>query len=156
MNPAKLPAACLIILSALMGAEAASAEEPDSSIASCLRTWGTHPFGASPSYKTMSTSVKVFGIGKQSGDTQRTNAPALVLVNPGVNVMGDTTMELLNPNGWYCFRSKVNVMGNLRIRADCRAHLASAQDGVAILGSNQDVKSVTVLGTTRVEFVGCE
>ena len=103
----------------------------------------------------MATSVKVLGFGKQSADTQRTEAPALMLVNPGVNVMGDTTVELLNPNGWYCFRSKVNVMGTLNIRADCRAHLASAHDGTTVLGSDQTGKSVTVLGRTHVELVGC-
>ena len=155
MNPSKLLATLLITLSALVVAEAASAEEPDSSIASCLRAWGDHPFGASPTYKTMATSVKVLGFGKQSADTQRTDVPALMLVNPGVNVMGDTTVELLNPNGWYCFRSKVNVMGILNIRADCRAHLASAHDGTTVLGSDQTGKSVTVLGRTHVELVGC-
>jgi type V secretory pathway adhesin AidA len=79
-----------------------------------------------------------------------------VLVNPGVNVMGETTLELLNPNGWYCLRSNVNVMGNLDIRADCRAHLASAANGATVLGSNSGTKSVTVMGSTRIEFVGCE
>ena len=155
MNRPKLLIMCLVIFSSPMAAEIASAEEPDSSIASCLQAWGEHPFGTSPKYQTMGTSVKVFGIGKQSADTQRTETPSLVLVNPGVNVMGDTTVELLNPNGWYCFRSKVNVMGNLNIRADCKAHLASAHDGVAVLGSDRNDKSVTVLGNTHVELVGC-
>jgi hypothetical protein len=152
----KLLLAWSIVLSAVMVAEAARADEPNSSIASCLRTWGEHPFGSNPTYTTMATSVMVFGIGKQSADTQRTQTPALVLVNPGVNVMGGTTIDLLNPNGWYCFRSKVNVMGNLRIRADCQAHLASAQDGVAVLGADQNNKSVTVLGNTHIELVGCK
>jgi hypothetical protein len=46
-------------------------------------------------------------------------------------------------------------MGNLNIRADCKAHLASAHDGVAALGSDRNDKSVTVLGKTHVELVGC-
>lgn len=156
MNVSKLLVAWSIIFSAVMVAEVASAEEPSSSIASCLRAWGEHPFGTNPTYKTMATSVMVFGIGKQSADTQRTDTPSLVLVNPGVNVMGGTTVDLLNPNGWYCFRSKVNVMGNLHIRAHCQAHLASAHDGVAVLGTDQKDKSVTVLGNTHVELVGCK
>jgi hypothetical protein len=128
----------------------------DPSIASCLRAWGNHPFGSNPSFRTLATSVKVFGIGGNPSDTVHTEAPALVLVNPGVNVMGGTTLELLNPNGWYCFRSNVNVMGSLRIRAACKAHLASANDGVTVLSSNPDQKSVAVLGSTQVELVGCE
>jgi hypothetical protein len=149
-------ACCLTICSALLMGEVASAEEVDSFIKSCLRAWGTHPFGANPSYKTMATSVKVFGIGSGTADIERTETPALVLVNPEVNVMGGTTVELLNPNGWYCFRSNVNVMGKLNIRANCRAHLASARDGATVLGSGQSDKGVTVLGETRVELVGCK
>ena len=42
------------------------------------------------------------------------------------------------------------------IKAHCKAHLASAHDGVTVLGSNQADKSVTVLGKTRVQLVGCE
>jgi hypothetical protein len=132
------------------------AQEVDTSIARCLAAWGTHPFGRNPAFRTMAASVKVFGIGQNPADTERTEAPALILVNPGVNVMGGTTLELLNPNGWYCFRSNVNVMGKLAIRAHCKAHLASAADGVTVLGSNSANKSVTVMGSTQVELVGCE
>jgi hypothetical protein len=97
------------------------AAEVDPAIASCLKAWGKQPFGSNPTYKTMSTSVKVFGIGANPADTERTSSPSLVLVNTGVNVMGGTTLELLNPNGWYCFKSNVNVMGSLRIKAACKA-----------------------------------
>jgi hypothetical protein len=134
----------------------AFAEDAERSIENCLSAWGIHPFGNNPRYRTLAVSVKVFGIGGSTADTGRTDGPALVLVNPGVNVMGETTLELLNPNGWYCLRSNVNVMGNLRIRADCRAHLASAANGATVLGSNPESKGVTVLGSTRIEPVGCE
>jgi len=132
------------------------AQAIDGSIASCLRAWGAHPFGSNPQFKTIAASVKVFGIGQNPADTERTELPSLVLVNPGVNVMGGATLELLNPNGWYCFRSNVNVMGKLSIKAHCKAHLASASDGVTVLGSNSANKSVTVLGSTQVQLVGCE
>ncbi|MEP6942762.1 MAG: hypothetical protein ABI981_07490 [Betaproteobacteria bacterium] len=146
---------CVTLGTAILMSASSLAAEVDKSIASCLNAWGTHPFGKSPRYKTLATSVKVFGIGHNPTDTERTDAPSLVLVNPGVNVMGGTTFELLNPNGWYCFRSNVNVMGALEIRAHCKAHLASASDGATVLGSNSDNKSVTVMGSTRVELVGC-
>ena len=131
-------------------------EDVDPSIANCLKAWGKHPFGSRPRYTTLATSVRVFGIGQRPADTTRTDSPALVLVNPGVNVMGGTTLELLNPNGWYCFKTNVNVMGGLNIRAHCKAHLASSSTGTTVLGSNADNKSVTVLGSTHVELVGCE
>jgi peptidoglycan hydrolase-like protein with peptidoglycan-binding domain len=141
---------------AMLTNTASLAEEVDPHIATCLKAWGNHPFGKSPKYTTLATSVMVFGIGQRPADTTRTDSPSLVLVNPGVNVMGGTTLELLNPNGWYCFRSNVNVMGGLNIRAHCKAHLASASNGATVLGSNSDNKSVTVLGSTHVELVGCE
>jgi hypothetical protein len=134
----------------------ASAGEVDDSIASCLKAWGTHPFGKNPQYNTLGTSVKVFGIGQDPADTERTSSPSLTLINPAVNVLGGTTIELLNPNGWYCFRSNVNVMGGLTIRAHCKAHLASAVDGVTVLGSSSANKSVTVMGSTQVELLDCE
>jgi hypothetical protein len=131
------------------------AEETDGSIAACLKAWGKHPFGNNPTYKTLATSVKVFGIGDDPTDSEITNSPSLVLVNPGVNVMGGSTVELLNPNGWYCLRTNVNVMGGLTIKVHCKAHLASATEGVTVLGTNSDKKSVTVMGSTNIELVGC-
>jgi hypothetical protein len=131
------------------------ATEIDNAMASCLKAWGQNPFGNNPSYKTLATSVKVFGIGDDPADTEVTSSPSLVMVNPGVNVMGGTTIELLNPNGWYCLRSNVNVMGGLTIKVHCKAHLASASEGVTVLGSNSDKDSVTVMGSTHVESVGC-
>ena len=131
------------------------ATEDNDSIANCLKAWGQHPFGNNPDYKTLGTSVTVFGIGDEAADLKVTNSPSLVLVNSGVNVMGGTTMLLLNPNGWYCLRSNVNVMGGLTIKVHCKAHLASATESATVLGSNPDNKSITVMGSTKVEPVGC-
>ena len=133
----------------------ASAQEIDSSIAACLKAWGTNPFGKNPQFRTLQTAVKVFGIGKNTSDTERTSSPALILVNPGVNVMGGSTIELLNPNGWYCLRTTVNVMGGVNIRAHCKAHLASSSDGATVMGNNSENKGVTVMGSTNVERVDC-
>ncbi|MEQ1638178.1 MAG: hypothetical protein ABL903_15975 [Methylococcales bacterium] len=132
------------------------AAEEEGLMANCLKAWGNHPFGNNPKYKTLATNVKVFGIGEDPKDSEVTDSPSLVMVNPGVNVMGGTTIELLNPNGWYCFKSQVNVMGGLTIKAHCKAHLASATGGTTVLGSDSNKKSVTVMGSTEIELVGCE
>jgi len=155
MNALRVLTWSMIAATILLSAPS-QAEDAERSIDRCLSAWGSHPFGNNPGYRTLAAAVKVFGIGGNTADASRTDGPSLVLVNPGVNVMGETTLELSNPNGWYCLRSNVNVMGNLRIRADCRAHLASASDGATVLGSNAGSRSVTVLGSTRVELVGCE
>lgn len=155
MTGSKLLGAAVVAFSMTAMVGLASAEDQDSAIASCLRAWTVHPFAARLAYRTLAMLVKVFGIGKPSGDFLHTEVPALVLVNPGVNVMGRTTIDLMNPNGWYCFRSMVNVMGDVHVRADCGAHVASAQDGVAVLASDQNNDGVTVLGRTQIEFVAC-
>ena len=135
---------------------AVSAQEVDSSIAACLKAWGNHPFGKNPQFKTLETSVKVFGIGTKTGDTEPTSSPTLVLINPSFNVMGASTIELLNPNGWYCLRTTASAMGGVNIRAHCKAQLAATSDGKTVLGNNTEntgIKNigVTVMGSISVE-----
>ena len=146
----------LVLGASSLSPTAAVANDESGAMNRCLAAWGDHPFGKNPKYKTLSTSVKVFGIGQASGDTKATAEPALVMVNAGVNVMVGSKIELLNPNGWYCLKSNVNVMGGMKIKAHCKAHLASAVEGVTVLGNNSENKAVTVMGKTTVELVGCK
>ena len=148
-------APCLAVGLTLFVPIPASAQPVDSSIAACLKAWGKHPFGNNPQFKTLQTSVKVFGIGSNTRDSEVTSSPALILINPGVNVMGGSNIELLNPNGWYCLRATVNVMGGLNIRAHCKAQLASASDGTTVIGNSSENKGVTVMGSTNVARVDC-
>jgi hypothetical protein len=143
----------LVCISAL--APAIAAEEGDSPVASCLKAWGKHPFGKNPQYKTLSTAVKVFGIGPDTADTEPTQGPALVLINPGVNVAGGSVVQVLNPNGWYCFRTTVNVMGGMTIKAHCKSHLATTSGDLLAAENASEAKGVTVMGSTQVERVGC-
>lgn len=145
-----------IVTSPALAEESENTDSGAEAISKCLQAWGTHPFGAKPQYKTLSTSVKVFGIGENPKDSTITTAPALVLVNPAVNVMGGTIYELLNPQGWYCFRANVNVMGGLIIKANCQAHLASSSNGATVMGTNESTKGVTVMGKTKVKLIGCD
>ncbi len=129
----------------------------EDTVSKCLEAWGTHPFGDKPKFKTISTSVRVFGIGGSPKDAQVTKEPVLVLLSPAVNVMGGTTFELLNPNGWYCFKANVNVMGGMTVKAHCKAHLASANSGATVMGSNDsESKGVTVMGKTKIQLIGCD
>jgi hypothetical protein len=140
----------------MMGmAVAPIAQAQDSQLDGCLKAWDKHPFGKDPKYKTLQVAVKVFGIGQNTVDTEVTSAPALIVVQPGVNVMGGSVIELLNPNGWYCLKTSVNVMGGLTIRAHCKAKIAAAHENVSVASNNEEGKAITVLGSTRVERVGC-
>ncbi len=133
-----------------------SAQEVDSPIAACLKAWGDHPFGKNPQFKTLETSVAVFGIGKKAGDSEPTSSPSLVLINPIFNAMGESTIELSNPNGWYCLRTTVSLLGEVNIRAHCKAQLAATSDGVTARGNkteNRPIKdlNVTVMGPVSIE-----
>ena len=98
--------AALSLGAGLLAPVAVPAQSPDPSIATCLKAWGKHPFGGNPPYKTLATSVKVFGIGRATADTEVTSAPTLVLVSAGVNVMGGSTVERLIPMaGTACART---------------------------------------------------
>ena len=133
-----------------------SAREVDSSIAACLQAWGDHPFGKTPQYKTLHTSVKVFGIGRETGDTEPTSSPSLVLINPSFNVMGGSTIELLNPNGWYCLRTTLSIMGRVNIRAHCKAQLASTSAGATVLGNNSENRNIKDLAVTAMGSISVE
>lgn len=148
----------LVVTSAFTVKPAAAQQDDDSSVAieNCLKAWGTHPFGTNPKYRSLPVTVKVFGIGTPTIDSVQTTGPDLVLVKAGVNVMGGTTIDLRNPNGWYCFVTNVNVMGRMKIKAPCTAHLAQSHDGVTVLGADSTNKSVTVMGKTEIELQGCD
>lgn len=145
--------ACYLGLSAPV---VVSAQEVDSPIAACLKAWGNHPFGKNPQFKTLETTVTVFGIGKKAGDSEPTSAPSLVLINPIVNAMGESTIELLNPNGWYCLRTTASVLGWVNIRAHCKAQLAATSDGNTVLGNNTENRAIKNIGLTMIGAISIE
>ncbi len=149
---------CSLLLCGAASAHTAAAQSDDEgsvAIDNCLKAWGKHPFGANPKFRSLPVTVTVFGIGTPNVDSVKTSDPELVLVKAGVNVMGGTTVELQNPNGWYCFVTNVNVMGKMKIKAACTAHLAQSHDGVTVMGADSTNRSVTVMGKTVVELQGC-
>lgn len=147
-----LLASC-VVLSVPIGV---SAQEIDSPIAACLKAWGDPPFGKKPQFKTLGTSVTVFGIGERAGDTEQTSSPSLVLVNPIFNVMGGSTIELLNPNGWYCLQTAVSILGRLTIRVQCKAHLAMTSNGRTMRGNDAENTGIRDLGVTSVGTISIE
>ena len=152
--------AILLLFTVMIGMEgnlvAAGDAGDQSAVEKCLAAWGKHPFeGKNPPFRILGASVKIMGIGKDVVDSEKTSSPELILIKPAVNVMTKTAFRLLNPNGWYCFKSNVTVMGVSAITAACSAHLASSHDGVAVLGSNADTDGITVLGKAEVTRVDC-
>ena len=129
--------------------------ETEGLLMSCLKHWGNAPFNEKSPFTLLANTVKVFGIGQDIEDLLPTPQPKLYLVDAGPNIMGSSTIQLLNPNGYYCFKNNVNVMGGMTIQAHCHAHLASAGEGVTFGGKDSTAKSVTVFGATHLDLVGC-
>ena len=148
----------IAVISALCLAPAlpASASESDSAIAACLKAWGEHPFGANPQFKTLGMSFKLFGLGSSPADTERTDAPSLVLIEPSFNLAGESTVALLNPNGWYCMRTTVSVLGVETIRAHCKARLATTSSGSTAQANNMGSRSFRDLAVTAIGRVDVE
>ena len=150
-------ATILLPVLAFPGAPAAAEQDDPQAIRECLRKWGNHPFtGENPAYKELGGGVKVLGIGKSVADTEVTSTPRLILVNPAVNVLTKNTYRLLNPNGWYCLKDNVTVLGKSVIEAHCNARLTASSQSVTVLGSSsRGAEGVTVLGKAVVTRVGC-
>lgn len=125
----------------------------------CLRNWGEHPFKTDKQkrYREMEVSVKVLGIGGNVADKAVTDYPQLILIKPTIKVLSKQTITLMNPNGWYCFKSNVTVLGKGIIEAHCKAKLAESSKGVAVMGKNDESGKggVTVLGKSVIKRVGC-
>ena len=145
-----------LILAALA---APALADDQAAINECIAAWGAKspfPKGTKPD-RVIGTGVKVFGIGERQSNEENTTAPSLVLVNPGVNVAGKSTVRLANPNGWYCLQEQTTVAGKITIQAHCDAHLASAQrDGTAVAAHDDTGKGVAVAGALRVQRFGCK
>ena len=143
----------LLLIPTLGWSEEGSDED---ALKACLNNWGKHPFvEGNLNYRTIAPSVSVFGNGVSVRDDRETQQPELVLIKPSVSVFSKGTLELLNPQGWYCLENKVVVFSEVDIQIDCRANLASSSNGTVVLGSNERRDGTTVFGTSKVTRVGC-
>jgi hypothetical protein len=155
---ALLGSAILGLLLVSTGPARASDQDPEDieAVKACLKNFGKHPFNAEkPTFRTMAAKVRVFGIGESSNDEHATEKPELVLIKPNVAVLSKNELNLLNPNGWYCLKGQVAVLGKSESHLACNAKLASNRDGVTVLGGNDHDSGVTVLGSSRLTRVGC-
>jgi len=146
---------CLLLLIPTLGWSEEGSDRD--ALKACLKNWGKHPFvEGNPAYRTIAPSVRVFGTGVSVQDDRETGQPELVLIKPSVSVFSKSTIKLLNPQGWYCLKSKVAVFSSVDIEIDCRANLASSSDGATVLGSNERRDGVTVFGNSNVIRIGCD
>ena len=112
--------------------------------------------------KKISASVSVGGIGNAVNDTVTTKDPVLTLIIAGVNVLGETTYNLRNDNGYYCIMTNVNVLTTLNMNLACHARVADNSVNVNIgsyiddantsgigvhVGSSVNVKRLTASGS---------
>jgi hypothetical protein len=121
----------------------------------CLRAWKKNPFRQNPDYRKLKAGVKILGVGGAVEDNEITKSPQLILVEPSVSVLTKSTLKLMNPQGWYCLKSKVEVLSATNIELHCQANLATSGGQVTILGSDTRGQGVTVLGKSTITRVGC-
>ncbi len=140
------------------GCDVPDADDDDKdALAKCLAKWKNHPF-KSPitNYKKIFASVTVGGFGNAVNDTERSAEPFLTLIAAGVNVIGQPTYNLMNPNGYYCIKVNVNVLAKLTVNLHCSARLADEKVNVNVLSSqtgNTASVGVHVLSTVDVKTV---
>lgn len=147
----------ILILILFFSTQAFAGGKYDKNVRECLSHWKKTPFSSrNLKYKTMKSTVSVFGAGGDLIDKKKTSKPALVYVKASVNVLGKNTIKLLNPNGWYCLNSSTNVLGKAVIELHCKAKLAISNTGATVLGSDSgDQQGTTVLGKTKIKRTGC-
>jgi hypothetical protein len=129
-------------------------------IKKCLAKWGNHPFNENDfsEYRKISASVQVLGIGNPIIDKEVTPAPKLIVVSAAVNVLGEATYDLLNPNGWYCLKVDVNVKSKTNINLACKAKIADSKVNVNVLGNADAAGAVGVHVMSDVKVIrakGC-
>jgi len=134
--------------------------DDDEAVNQCLLKFGNHPFTKDKvrHYRKINASVTVLGYGNAVSDTQYTKEPSLVLVKAAVNVLGPTSYQLHNANGWYCIKAAVDVLAQTDVNLHCKAHLADNKSNVNVGGSQQGTAGrigVNVFSDVRVNSVGC-
>ena len=141
----------------LLSSSLLRAESDAEAIYNCMKAWGKHPFPEDKRVadKVLSPSVKVLGIGGRNIEDTQTAKPSLVLIKPSVNVLSKSTFRLANPNGWYCLKGTVTVLGKAEFTVHCKAKIASNNGDVAVLGKNENQEGgIAVLGSIRLKTIG--
>jgi hypothetical protein len=119
-------------------------------LSKCMNLWGTVPFTVvkPAQVKVMDVSVGIgggllgssnplsglgslFNLGN-SRDLEVTPEPRLIIVPLSVNLGGNVTFELMNPNGWYCMKAAVGAKSTLNIKLHCNARLAQSDLGISL------------------------
>ncbi len=154
----KLILIALFLTAVLNSGLALAVEDGDvEAIKGCLSSWPKHPFDKkAPEFRTMASKVKVLGIGGSMKDETNTVEPELILVKASVAVLSKSEMYLMNPQGWYCLKGQVSVLGKSVIHLHCNANLTSSKDGSSVMGGGDAKEGVTVLGTTSIVREGCK
>lgn len=133
------------------------AEGDLAAIEACMESWEEVPF----TEETLVTKVKLdFNIFSDTyTDDVITNQPKLLLIESSVSLLSNTTYELYNPNGWYCFKGGFNILSTIIIEAHCDAQLASTNSQINIGGTTvgeQGQTNVNVLSDLAVTRVECD
>ena len=103
--------------------QSASSRMKDFLIQSCLNQFEHHPFHEEPiNARIIAPTINILNSSGSLSDEVPTDQPELVIISSSLNVFGNSTFKLLNPNAWYCLAANVSIHGVTNIDIHRDAH----------------------------------
>jgi hypothetical protein len=148
----------ILVLLLLTTSFSTFAETDSAAIEKCLSKFNNHPFAKkNPKFRTIKGAVKVLGIGSDIVDSVKSDSVELILIKPSVSVIAKTVYKLHNPNGWYCMKTRINVISDTTVELDCAARFTTTSESITVIGEDTSAKGgVTVIGKSRIKRVNCK
>jgi len=107
--------------------------EDEHNLKSCENAWGKDaPVRTKENVRVIRSTISVGSLGTEISDSEKTEKPKFVLIYSSITVGGAPEWNLLNPNGYYCIVSSINVGTVLTVNLDKSAHLADAKSSIDV------------------------
>lgn len=122
--------------------------------AACAAIWKSPIPAADAKITVVLLPLSVLG-SRRVSDKSVTDKPSLMLIKSGVSVLNSFELELLNPKGWYCIESGVEVLTGWDIAVAETAHLSDGTTSLSVLSQDVNGKEtgISVLSQSRITRV---
>ncbi len=106
----------------------------NAALANCLKEWGSdHPFTAAEIQNPkVITSSNVASFKNEIIDYSVTTKPRLTLVSYAAVAGGNISLNLQNPNGWYCIDVRAVALSNFKAKVHCKANVAQYKSSMVL------------------------
>ncbi|RYZ50380.1 MAG: hypothetical protein EOP07_23060 [Proteobacteria bacterium] len=114
----------------------------------CESVWGNDaPARTEDNTRVIHSNISVGSLGVGISDLKKTDKPEYVVVYSSIAVGGAPEWKLLNPNGYYCIVSAINVGTSLTVHLDKAAHIADSKASLnvgSVVEENASVSAINV------------